>query len=102
MSEILFYAVVGLAVASFLLFAYQVVLLTRQTVAKPPTPPREGISGAEAQSFSLKELIAEMGTLSASFAKAGPLATTATLCVFFVLIALVASGIVTVGVKPAG
>lgn len=100
MSQVLFFIAAGLAVASFALFAYQVVILTKQAMAKPSTPPAQGIDAAVAQSLNLKELISEMGTLSTNFAKAGPLATTATLCVFFIVIALVAGGMVTVTVKP--
>jgi hypothetical protein len=90
----LFYGSSVLCIISLLLFCYQVVVQTRRTA---PRPAPEGLGGAaEPHALDLKETIEQMGNLVQSFAKAGPIATTAALCMLFALIAVLSSGLVSI------
>jgi hypothetical protein len=89
--DILFYGSSVLCGLSFLLFGWQVLRQLRHTA---PVRRNRGLGEAEQQSFDIKETMEEMGKLVQSFAKAGPIATTATLCVLFLLVAVVSSGLV--------
>jgi hypothetical protein len=97
MTNAVLYVSLLLATLSFLLFAWQVVVLTRQAKDAAPSPGPATASGMAPHAFDLVATLDQMGKLSTTFAKAGPLATTATLSIFFMLVALVASGFVTVG-----
>jgi hypothetical protein len=91
--DVLFYGSAGLCALSFLLFAYLVIVQQRHTA---PTRAGGGLGDAQAQAFDIRETMEEMGKLVKSFAKAGPIATTALLCVMFALMAVLSSGLVKV------
>ena len=90
--DLLFYGSAGLCVLSFLLFCYEVIVHVRRTT--PPRAPRGASEEAQPQAFDAREAMQEMRSLVQSFAKAGPIPTTAGLCVLFLLIAVVSSGLV--------
>ncbi len=93
--DILFWVSIGLMVLSFLLLGHLIIATTRRS---SPTTPTSGIGGAQPQALDVATLVKDMGELAASFSKAGPVGTIATLCVFFTLVALAASGVVKIGV----
>ena len=90
--DLLFYGSAVLCVLSFLLFCYEVIVHVRRT-ARPPAPRGTG-DEARPDAFDAREAIQEMRSLVQSFAKAGPIPTTAGLCVLFLLIAVISSGLV--------
>jgi hypothetical protein len=91
--EVLFWAALVLSILSFLLFAYQVVMQVLRT--RPAAPAHVGgAGGATPQAFDISETLKQMGDLAHSFAKAGPISTTAVICIVFALIALISSGVV--------
>lgn len=89
--DLLFYGSAALCVLSFLLFCYEVIVHVWRTAS--PRVPR-GSEEAQPQAFDAREAMQEMRSLVQSFAKAGPIPTTAGLCVLFFLIAVVSSGLV--------
>ena len=89
--DLLFYGSAALCVLSFLLFCYEVIVHVRRTAS--PRAPR-GSEEAQPQAFDAREAMQEMRSLVQSFAKAGPIPTTAGLCVLFLLIAVISSGLV--------
>ena len=86
---VLFYVSLVICAASFVLFAVQVCLLIFK-----PAPKPGGIGAAQAQSFDPVEAVKEVREMAHVFAKAGPTATSAALCVVFGMVALLASGLV--------
>jgi hypothetical protein len=90
--DLLFYGSAALCVLSFLLFCYEVIVHMRRT-ARPPAPRATG-DETRPETFDAREAMQEMRSLVQSFAKAGPIPTTAGLCVLFLLIAVVSSGLV--------
>jgi hypothetical protein len=92
--ETLFWVSLVLCVLSFVLFALQIIVQTSRTRARRAGSAGEGLGEAEPQSFNPVRMMEEMGELSHSFAKAGPLATTAVLCILFGLIAVLSSGVI--------
>ena len=90
--DLLFYGSAALCVLSFLLFCYEVIVHVRRTA--PSRAPRGASEEAQPQAFDAREAMQEMRSLVQSFAKAGPIPTTAGLCVLFLLIAVVSSGLV--------
>ena len=90
--DLLFYGSAALCVLSFLLFCYEVIVHVRRTAL--PRAPRGASEEAQPQAFDAREAMQEMRSLVQSFAKAGPIPTTAGLCVLFLLIAVVSSGLV--------
>jgi hypothetical protein len=95
--QALFWISLGLCVFSFLLFAYQVVKHVQRASPPAGTPTTGGLGDAQQQSLNIGEALAEMAKLADSFSKAGPMATTASLCIVFSLLALVTSGVVKIG-----
>lgn len=87
--DYLFYVSLAISCGSFALFALQVImqLFRRGTAAT-------GIGDARTQSADPLEAMKELREMAHAFAKAGPIATSAALCVIFGLIAMVASGLV--------
>jgi hypothetical protein len=92
--DIVFYGSAVLCVVSFILFAWQIVAQLRHP---KPVAPAGGLGDARPQAFDVREALEEMGKLVQSFAKAGPIASAAALCVFFALICVLSSGLVKIG-----
>ncbi|MFA5950370.1 MAG: hypothetical protein WC807_08815 [Hyphomicrobium sp.] len=90
--EALFWVSLLICVVSFILFVLQVV---GQALLKPRSA--EGAGGAQQQSLDPGEALKKIGEAAQSFAKAGPISTSAVLCALFGLFALVTSGIVRIG-----
>jgi hypothetical protein len=93
--EALFWISIVLCVLSFALLAYQVVVQVNRS--KPTASSVGGLGDAKPHSLDMIDALKQMGELAGSFAKAGPIGTTAVLCVLFALIALLSSGVVKVG-----
>jgi hypothetical protein len=101
--DILYYGSAVLCVLSFLLFAFQVI---KHILAAPPPPPLEpapsrGLGDAEPQALNLQQVIQsaqqavqQTTQLAETFAKAGPMATSAVLCVVFAFLWLLTSGLI--------
>ena len=102
--DILYYGSAILCVLSFLLFAYQVKIHNRTVLLQftPVAPPAiQGLGSAEQQSLNLQQAIQaaqqavqQISKLAETFSKAGPMATSATLCVIFAFIWLLTSGLI--------
>lgn len=90
--EALFWVSLCICAVSFLLFAGQIIA---RTIARPETSGG-GAGGAVQQTLSPAEMAGQMRDLAQAFAKAGPIATSAVLCAFFGLIALISSGVVNI------
>jgi hypothetical protein len=91
--DALFWISMVLTVASFGLFGFQIWHQARRAV-----PRREsGIGGAQPQALDVGESLKAVGEMAESFAKAGPIATTGTLCALFLIVALITSGVVKIG-----
>jgi hypothetical protein len=92
----LFDVSLGLSVAAFGLFAWLVISgLVRKTFV--PVSPNTGLGAAEQQSLNVAEIAKQLGDLTNTFAKSGPIPTSAVLCIFFALIALMSSGVIKIG-----
>jgi hypothetical protein len=101
--DILYYGSAILCVLSFLLFAIQVIKhIWAPPPAPPPAPPAiGGLGGAEQQTLNLQQAIQtaqqavqQTAKLAETFSKAGPMATSAVLCVVFAFIWLLTSGLI--------
>jgi hypothetical protein len=88
--DLLFYGSAVLCVLSFLLFCYQVIVQVRRT--RPRPAPQALGEEARPQAFDVREAMQQMGSFVQAFAN--PISTTAVLCVLFLLIAVVSSGLV--------
>ena len=73
--DLLFSGSQVLRVLSFLLFCYEVIVHVRRTAR--PTAPRATGDKSRPEAFEAREAIQEMRGLVESFAKAGPIPTTA-------------------------
>lgn len=91
--EALFWTSLAICVVSFALFVFQVVGQALSARASEP----QGAGGAQQQSFDPAESLKTIGEAAQSFAKAGPISTSAVLCALFGLFALVTSGVVRIG-----
>ncbi|MEM9342565.1 MAG: hypothetical protein AAGA87_05930 [Pseudomonadota bacterium] len=86
-----------LALGSFAVFAR---LALRKPKVEPKKEPPAGQPPTEAQALSAKvPTPKDIGELAEQLSKAGPTSTAASLAVFFVLVALIASGTVEVSVS---
>jgi hypothetical protein len=92
--DILFWVSLVLAVVSFGFFLFLAIHHMRR---KPKPAATGGLAGANAELLDLGKVLDSAGSLSDAFAKAGPGPTSAVLCVVFILVALAASGLVTLG-----
>jgi hypothetical protein len=90
--DLLFYGSAALCILSFLLFCYEVIVHMRRTA--PPPALRGTGDETRPEAIDAREAMQEMRSLVQSFAKAGPIPTTAGLCVLFLLIAVISSGLV--------
>jgi hypothetical protein len=90
--EVLFYGSAILCALSFLLFAYQVYIHVQRTV--PPAAAAAGLEAAQQQAFNVQQTIQQLSRLAQAFSRAGPMATSAVLCILFALIALLSSGVI--------
>jgi hypothetical protein len=86
----IFWVAVGLCVASFLLFAGQVIAATIVALRKKA---ETGAGDALQQTLNPLDAMKQLGELAQAFAKAGPVSTSAVLCAFFGAIALASSGV---------
>ena len=99
-ASVMFFTAITLSCLSFLLFALQVVALIYRKIRqqRDEAGANRGIGDSvQPQTFNAAKTLEVMGGLAHAFAKAGPLPTSAVLCITFGLIALVSSGIIKVG-----
>lgn len=85
----------GLSVASFAVFA---ILALRKPPAPPP--PERNPADAQPQGMAMPQ-VGEVADLAEKLGKAGPSATAASLSIFFLVVALIAGGIVEIAVDTA-
>jgi hypothetical protein len=91
MSKILFYASLGLSLASFAMFCWLAAMAVQARAA-------------DRMSRALKDLgisPKDLGGLATAFNTAGPIATAATLSVFFMIVALASGNVITLSVEAA-
>lgn len=91
MSTILFYASLGLCVASFAMFCWLAAMAAQARAA-------------DKVSRALKDLgisPKDLGGLATAFNTAGPIATAAAMSVFFMIVALAAGNVITLSVQAA-
>lgn len=91
----LFYVSLGLSIASFALFALQIIASIFRSLRATPANAR--LIGVQQHTVSTSKIMDDVGELAHAFAKAGPISTSAALSIMFMLIALLASGVVKVG-----
>lgn len=96
---ILFFFSLAISAASFVLFAALAWQAITETATEKTDPPSTGAGNAQPQSLDITKVITETGKLSGTFAKSGPIATSASLSIFFAVLALVTSGVVEITMK---
>ncbi len=91
--DVMFWFSIVICGASFLVFAWQVI---KKMKNNDPTPPvvTGSAGGAAQQTIDVVKAVAQLAELAKAFEKAGPIATSAVLCAFFGLLALLSSGVV--------
>ncbi|MEM6276008.1 MAG: hypothetical protein AAF714_03600 [Pseudomonadota bacterium] len=99
LQQIFFFFCLAVSGASFVLFAALVWKAANETPVAPAAPPPSGAGGMQPQSLDVTKVISETGKLGSAFAKAGPIATCASLSVFFAVLALATSGVVEITLK---
>jgi hypothetical protein len=95
MTTALFWVSLALSAGSFAIFALLVYLAAR------PAPAPTGRNPADMEPHKGPMTPKEVTEMAASFSKAGPAATAATLSVFFMSVALVVSGVVKITLATA-
>ena len=92
--EYLFWVSLVICAISFLLFLFQCIA---QVIIRP-----KHVGGADAavpQGLDPADMLEKVGEVVQAFGKAGPLATSAVLCVFFSLMSLITSGAIKVDLQ---
>jgi len=90
-SDIIFWAALGFCGFALICFAVLSVIQLRNDT-------REGAGGVQTEGEeALSGVLETLASLTAAFGKAGPISTAATLAIFFMIVALIASGLISVG-----
>lgn len=96
-TDILFWAALALCGFSMLCFAGLSVIQLRKKEGDPSKTGGGAAGAAPEGSDPLSGVLEALSKVTTAFGTSGPISTAATLAIFFMIVALIASGLISVG-----